>query len=149
MTGASSDGVQFQILKELQRVNSRLDAVENQVSKKKRKSKDIPVAWPKISNCCSSVSKKMIVKGSSSESSSDDEDIPSLSNIRASMKIQKCVDDRIAQIEKESQSQGNDTPKNQIKKRGQKFWFLKRLHSLTTRSEVVILSNMSHMISSL
>ena len=59
----------------------------------------------------------MKVKESSSESSSD-KDIPSLSFIRSSRKVQKCVDDRITQIEKTSESQGNDNSKIKSKRGG-------------------------------
>ena len=106
----SSDDVQLKILQELQRVNSRLDAVGDCVNKQKRKSKVFSKDLHKISKSCSGVNTKYDSAESSSQSSSD-EDIPSLSFVRSSRKIQKRLDDRIAQIEKASESKGNDTPK--------------------------------------
>ena len=71
----------------------------------------------KISESCSGVSRKYESTESSSQSLSD-EDIPSLSVVRSSRKIQKRVDDRIAQIEKAYQSKGNDAPKIKSKRGG-------------------------------
>ena len=68
----------------------------------------------KISKSCSGVNTKYDSTESSSQSSS--EDIPSLSFVRSSRKIQKHLDDRIAQIEKASESKGNDTPKIKSKR---------------------------------
>ena len=60
--GASSGDVQLKILHELQHVNSRLDTVEDQVSKRKRKCKDRPKDCHKISNTCSGVTKNCKLK---------------------------------------------------------------------------------------
>ena len=119
----SSSGLQALILQQLQRVNSRLDAVEDRLgdhSHGRTGNKDsTKLSTPQCLVKSSQKSKKCNkskVKHVVSESSSDDESLPSLSVLRSSRDIQKAVDKRLAEIESCSQVEGKD---NKLKsKRG-------------------------------
>ena len=99
-------------MKELQRVNSRLNAVEEQVAtghqqtvvpgQKKAKLSTLKYQSGKKK------SKKVVV---TSDSSSDESDIPDISSLRSSRELQKRVDQRLSKLEESSRSKGNCTSK--------------------------------------
>ena len=100
----------IQILKELQRVNSRLEVVENKVAET-----STTTQGPKDTHKLSSFPKtKQVHKHckhkkfcySSSESASEDSDVPDLAYLRSNKRIQKKVDDRIAELEKNFETKG-------------------------------------------
>ena len=104
------EGIQHLILEQLQRVNQRLDKVEDRMDKDQRDSKDRRTE--KRPKKLSSFSKRHKPKQSdssqtSAESTDDDQDIPSLHSIRQSGKIQRQVDARIRELEQQSQSSGS------------------------------------------
>ena len=110
----SSGGLQARILQELQKVNSRLDAVEDKVQEHSFRSTDqrdfSKLSTPKYSvhnDKRSRKSKKS--KTSRYDSSSEDEVLPSLSVLKSSRNIQRQVDARIAEIESHSKLEGNDS----------------------------------------
>ena len=119
----AEDTLQMQILKELQRVNTRLDAVEDQVagsSKRPEKQHKGVYEQSKLSrlNSCKHIS-------NSSKSNFDDmsesdtesvTNVPSLSTLRDSVKIQKKVDDRENKALQETS--GMDTCQKIKSKRG-------------------------------
>ena len=119
----SSGGVQALILKELQRVTSRLEAVEDSTeSKTHRRSRhrdSAKLSTPEhlTESCCKTKKcRKSKMSTVFSESSSDEDILPSLSVLRSSKDIQKQVDERIAEIEARSKTEGKD---NKLKsKRG-------------------------------
>ena len=111
----SSGGFQPLILQQLQRVNSRLDAVEDRLvdhSHGRTGNKDsTKLSTPQClvkSSQKSKKHKKSKVKHVVSESSSNDKSLPSLSVLRSSRDIQKAVDKRLAEIESCSQVEGKD-----------------------------------------
>ena len=61
--------------------------------------------------------KNRTVSSESSDSSSDDDEIPSLSELRVSKKIQKQIDQKIAQLGK-SQKEGNEQSEKIKSQRG-------------------------------
>ena len=69
---STTQNIQEQILKELQRVNSRLEVVENKVA----------------------------------DTASEDSDVPELSYLRSNKRIQKKVDDRLAELKKNFEVKG-------------------------------------------
>ena len=100
--------LQWQILNQLERVNKRLDTLEDRVaeatsgnSTKTKLSKEFLTSSVKKGR----KSKKYVE--SLSESSSDDSDTPSLETLR-SHKLQRQVDKRIRALERSSQSSGNE-----------------------------------------
>ena len=109
-----SGGLEALILKELQRVNSRLDVMEATVQghRQHRRDKDTQklskanVLSKSDSYCRKSKSSKHV-----SESSSDEESLLTLSTLRTSQKIQRQVDARIAEIESQSKVQGDESTK--------------------------------------
>ena len=108
-TDVAENTVQMQILKELQRMNARLDAVEDQVagpSKRPEKQHKEVYEQSKLSrlNSCkhavSNSCKSRVVDVSESDSDTDSvTNVPSLSTLRDSVKIQKKVDARLREIE--------------------------------------------------
>ena len=109
-TQYKEEGIQHLILEQLQRVNQRLDKVEDRMDKDQRDSKDRRTE--KRPKKLSSFSKRHKPKQSdssqtSAESTDDDQDIPSLHSIRQSGKIQRQVDARIRELEQQSQSSGS------------------------------------------
>ena len=105
----SSGGVQALILKELQRVNSRLEAVEDSMESKthrrsrRRDSAKLSTPEHLTESCCKTKKcRKSKMSTVFSESSS-------LSVLRSSKDIQKQVDERIAEIESRSKIEGKDS----------------------------------------
>ena len=118
--GESLNGqqLQLQILNQLERVNKRLDTVEDKVaeatsgaSTKSKLSRDFVTSSVKKCKKC----KKYVE--SLTESSSDDSDTASLETLR-SHKLQRQVDKRIRALERSSQSSGNEKIKKMKSKRG-------------------------------
>ena len=113
-----SDDLQVLILKELQRVNSRLDEVEDKKVDKRQQhgtsSKDLQKLSKSVQGCCSKSStkyQKSSCKRFLSDSSSDEDEIPCLSVLMTSRDVQRKVDDRIAEIEGASKVEGNNSQK--------------------------------------
>ena len=99
------DAIQRQILEQLQRVNRRLDEVEDKVSTGTQCSKHSKDA--DTSKKLSSSSHKTVKKYITSDSdSSEDEVLPSLSSMRQSAKIQRQIDSRIRELELQSETTG-------------------------------------------
>ena len=125
---ADEDTVQRQILRELQRVNARLDAVEDQVAGSSRGPGKQHKGAYELSKLSRSNSCKPVGSNScnsrlndSSESDSDVESItnvPSLSTLRDSVKIQKKVDARLRELEAFQENAGMDKSKKIKSKRG-------------------------------
>ena len=111
----SSGDVQARILQELQKVNSRLDAVEDKVQEHGRSTdrRDCyKLSTPErfVHNVSKSrKSKKSKASRYVSDSSSEEESLPSLSVLKSSRDIQRQVDARIAEIESHSKLEGNDS----------------------------------------
>ena len=110
-----SGGLQALILKELQRVNHRLDDMEARVQghrHHRRNDKDCQkLSTSKYLLKDEGRSKKCIKSKYLSESSSDEELLPPLSVLRTSREIQKQVDARISEIESHSKVEGSDSTK--------------------------------------
>ena len=104
-----SGGLEALILKELQRVNSRLDVVEATVQghrQHRRRDKDTQkLSKVNVLSKSESYSRKSKSSKHVSESSSDEETLPTLSTLRTSRQIQRQVDARIAEIESQSKVQ--------------------------------------------
>ena len=99
------DAIQMQILEQLQRVNRRLEEVEDKVSTGTQHSKHGKDA--DTSKKLSSSSHKTVKKHLTSDSdSSDDEVLPSLSSMRQSAKIQRQIDSRLRELELQSETTG-------------------------------------------
>ena len=106
---STTQNIQEQILKELQSVSSRLEVVENKVAET-----STTTQGPKDTHKLSSFSKtKQVHKHCkhkkfcySSESESEDSDVPDLAYLRSNKRIQKKVDDRIAELEKNFETKG-------------------------------------------
>ena len=115
---ASSD-VQLQILKELQRVNSQLDAVEEKVATGHKQTAVLGQKKAKLSTLKyqsgKKRSKKVVV---TSDSSSDESDIPDISSLRSSRQLQMRVDQRLSKLEENSRTKGNCTSKIKSKRGG-------------------------------
>ena len=111
----SSGDIQARILQELQKVNSRLDAVEDKVqehssSTDRRDSFKLNTPERFVHNVNKSrKSKKSKATRHVSDSSSEEESLPSLSVLKSSRDIQRQVDTRIAEIESHSKLEGNDS----------------------------------------
>ena len=124
--------IQEQILKELQRVNSRLDVVEHKVTEKsatQEPKKDIHKLsyfskHKRVSKHCKHRKSCYV----SSESSFDDSEVPELSYLKSNKSIQKKVDDRLAELEKSVESKGK-SEKLKSKWGGlcRGFWLKKRV----------------------
>ena len=97
------------ILKELQRVNHRLDMVEEEMDVRRRhkKQKHSMLSTPKSSKHCSFKSKRYIQPDSDSSSSYDIDQLPYLSVITSSTDIQRKVDAKVNQLEKSAHTEGN------------------------------------------
>ena len=131
MAGTStSQNIQVQILKELQRVSSRLEVVENKVADTAAATQDPKKDIQKLSSFSKSkhVSKHCKHKKScysSSDSSSEDSDAPDLSYLRSNKRIQKKVDDRLVELEKNCEAKGK-SEKLKSKRGGPlMFWWKK------------------------
>ena len=115
---ASAD-VQLQILKELQRVNSRLNAVEERVAAGHQETSVLGQKNSKLStfkyHSGEKKSKKVVV---TSDSSSDESDIPDISSLRSSRDLQKRVDQRLKKLEENSRTKGNSSSKIKSKRGG-------------------------------
>ena len=101
--------IQKQILEQLQKVNSRLDKVEDRMARDQQEGKGQPTT--SSNKKLSKLSKKhFTVLSDSSQSSSDSSDeehcIPTLNKIRKSEKIQRQVDKRIRELERHSEVAG-------------------------------------------
>ena len=111
---ATPDSIQVKILEELQKVNRRLDSVEEDVATVKttthqKTGKLSNFSKSKLKQCKSSIV-------SESESSSDESIVPSLTVLKTSSDIQKQVDKRLCQLQEASASSSG---KNDFKsKRG-------------------------------
>ena len=108
------------ILKQLKKVNSRLDAVEEKIATTltSKRHKEL-----KLSTCCDTidhVSKKSSQKLRKvvSSSSSEEEDLPCLSTLRSSHQIQRKIDRRISEMQLDSKFEGRDTDLKNKSKRG-------------------------------
>ena len=111
-------GVQSQILKQLQLMNKRLGEVEQQVQAKdsRHKTKDLQkLSTPTCSNCDKS---KGVCYSDSKVTSSDESDVPDISYLRSSKSIQKQVDCRLSQLERGAHLQGKCNSQKIKSKRG-------------------------------
>ena len=117
-----SGGLQTLILKELQRVNHRLDDMEAKVQghrHHRKHEKDCQkLSTSKYMSKNEGCSKKSTKRKHFSDSSSDEELLPPLSVLRTSCEIQKQVDARISEIESHSKVEGNDNTKLKSKRGG-------------------------------
>ena len=115
-----SGGLEALILKELQRVNSRLDDVEatvqGQRQHRKRDKDTQKLSKTNVLSKSQSYSKKSKSSKYVSESSSDEESLPTLSTLRTFWQIQRQVDARIAEIESQSKVQGDESNKLKSKR---------------------------------
>ena len=113
------DTVQHKILEELQRVNERLDAVENRMDNPSSNQLDPKLSSPSVRVKKSFKSRaKARLLSSDSSSDSDDSDIPNVNSLRTSRLIQKNVDERLAQLDHHSSIQGNSASTKVKSKRG-------------------------------
>ena len=103
--------VQTKILEQLERVNSRLDHMEDEVAQVKQHS-----AKQKKISSLSLASKSSSVQ--ESDSSSDESLVPSLSMLKSSKDIQQQVDSRLRELEECSFVQGNQKQKLKSKRGG-------------------------------
>ena len=108
-TQETQQEIQRQILSQLQKVNQRLDKVEGRMSREQHGNNrhDNKHSTKKLSK----LSKKHFAilsasSQSSSESSDEEQCIPTLNKIRKSEKIQRQVDKRIRELEKQSEIAG-------------------------------------------
>ena len=104
-----SSKVQTEILKQLKRVNDRLDAVEDRMAVKhhqedSRRRKDSELSKFVAKKCSKSVKKLKVV--TSSESSSDESDVPDIVSLRSSSQLQKKVHERLEKLEKHNAVKG-------------------------------------------
>ena len=104
--------MQTKILEQLERVNSRLDHMEDKVAQVKQHS----AKQKKISSLLSLASKSSPVQ--ESDSSSDESLVPSLSILKSSKDIQQQVDSRLRELEECSFVQGNQKQKLKSKRGG-------------------------------
>ena len=107
----AAGNVQSRILEELKKMNACLDIVEHQVAgtsgNSKQEKQDSKLSKSsKNKNSRRNVTSRTVYS-ESSESSSDDGEIPSLSELRASNKVQNQIDKKIAQLGKVHR-EGND-----------------------------------------
>ena len=111
---ATPDSIQVKILEELQKVNRRVDSVEEDVATVKKTThqktgKLSNFSKTKLKHCKSSIV-------SESESSSDESIVPSLNVLKTSSDIQKQVDKRLHQLQ---EANASTSGKNDLKsKRG-------------------------------
>ena len=115
--------VQDKILRELRRVNARLDTVEDRMentsSQASSSHMDLKLSSSSLGARKSVKSKaKNKVITSDSSSDSDDSEIPNVTSLRMSRIIQKKVDERLAQLEQKSSIQGNSSSSKLKSKRG-------------------------------
>ena len=115
--GSTQADVQLMILKELRRVNSRLDVVEEQVAEGRAVGPShgrncVKLSSTKVSN---SKVKKVIY---TSESSDDEQAISSLSELRSSTVLQKKVDAKVKSLDQANSATGNDQIQKLKSKRG-------------------------------
>ena len=117
-----SSDIQARILQELQRMNSRLDVVEQQVGKKSSRSSKDNEKKRKLSTVCKPIKSDSKLKYKSqvlcSDVSSDVSDFPSLSDIKSSKAVQRKVDRSIANLDSSHIAQGNDHAQKLKSKRG-------------------------------
>ena len=110
---------QVLILKQLKKVNSRLDAVEEKMATTSTNKRHKGL---KLSKCCDTidhVSKKSSQKSKVvSSSSSEEEDLPCLSTLRSSRQIQRKIDRRISEMQLDSKIEGRDIDLKNKSKRG-------------------------------
>ena len=104
---AAAAGVQFKILKELKRMSSRLDAVEDRMASEKKDSRQKLKESYKLSKDTDFSRKHKVVDCSSSDSSGDEQDIPDLAMLRGSKHLQKKVDEKIAGLSRSITKEGN------------------------------------------
>ena len=111
---ATPDSIQVKILEELQKVNRRLDSVEEDMATVKKTTHQKTGKFSNFSKSKLKQCKNSIV--SESESSSDESIVPSLTVLKISSDIQKQVDKRLRQLQEASASSSD---KNDFKsKRG-------------------------------
>ena len=123
-TGEGTGSVQNRILAELQKMNVRLDMVESQVAgasgatgSSNQENQDSKLSKTVKSKKCQKSVKIRTVSSESSDSSSEEDEIPSLSELRVSKKIQKQIDQKIAQLGK-CQKEGNEQSEKIKSQRG-------------------------------
>ena len=114
--------IQNQILNELRKVNARLYAVEDRVavassngSSKDKKNAKLSSSSVGVKKHSSKSSKWLTC---SSDSSSDELEVPSMKSLRTSRVTQQKVDQRLAKLEQQSNTQGNSTAKLKSKRGG-------------------------------
>ena len=111
---ATPDSIQVKILEELQKVNRRLDSVEEDVATVKKTTHQRTGKLSNFSKSKSKHCKSSFV--SESESSSDESIVPSLNVLKTSSDIQKQVDKRLRQLQ---EANASTSGKNDLKsKRG-------------------------------
>ena len=111
---ATTESIQLKILEELQKVNRRLDSVEDDVATIKKTTHQKPGKLSNFSKSKVKQSESSIV--SESDSASDESIVPSLTVLKTSSDIQKQVDKRLHQLQEASASSSG---KNDLKsKRG-------------------------------
>ena len=121
LSSEEEDAVLLQILKQLKRVNDRLDAVEEKVAAvattevpelHKTGQKDKKLSKHSSCKVDKKQTDKLLVSSSSESSDSTDSDddsvnsIPNLNSLRTSMRMQKQVDVRIRDLEKAHKNAG-------------------------------------------
>ena len=110
-TEEAAGKVQSRILEELKKMNARLDVVEHQVAgtsgNSRQEKQDSKLSKSSKHKNSRRNGTSRTVYSESSESSSDDGEIRSLSELRVSSKVQKQIDQKIAQLGK-VQREGND-----------------------------------------
>ena len=119
LTDEAVEDVQQQVLRELKKINPRLEVMEDQVASSRSQSRrprtDKLSTRSKHSGSSCKTSNCTILRDGS-ESSDDEIDLPELSSLRSSKSIQKRVDKAVAGLQKQ-QAQGNDK-NSKIKKKG-------------------------------
>ena len=104
--GAHED-IQQQILKQLQRVNQRLDEVEDRVATGQHKDNDEQQgisSKQKLSRSHRHNKKVCVQSDSESESADNEQYIPSLNSMQKSSVIQRQIDSRIRKLEQQSKT---------------------------------------------
>ena len=111
---------QVLILKQLKKVNSRLDAVEEQMATTSTSKRHKGLKLSKCSDPIDYVNKKSSRKMCKvvSSSSSEEEELPCLSTLRSSRQIQRKIDRRISEMQLDSKIEGRDIDLKNKSKRG-------------------------------
>ena len=108
-----SNDTQSLILAELKKLGKRLDRVESKVEDSQKASSHHHRDNAKLSTSCSSKkSVKHCKKVSYDDSSSEEDNVLTVSELRASKRIQKKVDEKLAELDEIPKVKGNETVKS-------------------------------------